>query len=164
MKKIKIMHGFVIGLIVVFALSFIGNIYLEFFSDFMDPYRELELYNDFIFGYYTSFVGVFLSVFTFIGLIYVENGLRITLKNGMFNDKSSHNFIMAGKLFFVSAILGVAFDIAVFLHSEGQRILGITVESLSKNFLLIILAFVLYIIADIIKNGNELKLDNDLTI
>ncbi len=82
----------------------------------------------------------------------------------MFNDKSSRNLIIAGKFFLVSAILGVAFDIAVFIHSDGERQLGVTVESLSKNFLLIILAFVLYIIADIIKNGNELKVDNELTI
>ncbi|PVW14248.1 DUF2975 domain-containing protein [Marixanthomonas spongiae] len=159
MKKIKLLHVFVVGLIILYILFFLGNTYVTFFSDFMDQFEYL--YDNFIFGYYTQFVGVFLSVFTFIGLIYVKKGLSITLKNGLFNFKSSINFITAGKYFLLSGVLGGVFDIILFFYSSGS-IVGIA--SFSQNFLLIILAFVLYIIADIIKNGTELKTENELTI
>jgi len=159
MRKIRLLSIFVIGLIAIYVLFFIGNIYVEFFSEFMDPYRYL--YDDFIFGYYTQqLVLQFFSVLSFIGLIYIRKSLKITLKNGLFNSKSSQNFISAGKYFFISGILGVLFDIAVFFHSDGMT----GFASFGQNFLLIILAFVLYIVADIIKNGNDLKIDYELTI
>ena len=158
MKKIKFLHGFVLVLIVIFALFFIGNMYIIFFSSFMEPLDYL--YEGFIFGYYTRFVGLFLSFWTFLGLLFVKKGLGITLKNGMFQSQSSRSFITAAKFFFISGILGGAFDVAIFIRAEGTA----GVDSFAQNLLLIILAFVLYIIADIIKNGNELKIDNELTI
>lgn len=158
MKKIKILHAFVIGVIVLFAISYIVNIYLIFFSKFMDQFDGL--YDDFIFGYYTQFVNSFSSIFTFIGLIYIKKGLSITLRNGFFNTKSAKNFITAAKWFFLSGIIGGAFEIAVFIHTQGS----IGFASFGQSLLLIIIAFVLYIIVDIIDNGNELKLDNELTI
>lgn len=158
MRKIKLLNTFVILLIVGFVLFFIGNIYITFFSNFMDQFREI--YDDFIFGYYTQFVGIFLSVFSFIGLIYIRKGLKITLQNGLFNAMSSRNFIKAGKYFLISGILGCVNDYAIFFHYGGTTYF----PGLNKNFLLIILAFVLYIIADIIKNANDLKIDNELTI
>ena len=158
MKKIKLLNAFVLGLIIIFVLFFIGNVYVTFFSEFMGQFEGL--YDDFIFGYYTSFVTLFFSVISFIGLIYIKKGLGITLKNGLFNAKSSQNFITAGKYFFISGILGGLFDVTLFFRSGGTT--GFSV--FGQNFLLIILAFVLYIIVDIIKNGNELQIDNDLTI
>lgn len=159
MKKIKIMHHFVLGLIILFVLYFIGNIYVTFLSDFL--YQFDNIHDNFIFGYYTQFVGIFLSVFTFIGLIYVKRGLSITLRNDVFNNRSSVNFINSAKYFLISGILGGAFDVAVFIYSKGSIY---ALATFGQNFLLVILALVLYIIADIIENGNELKLDNDLTI
>lgn len=158
MKKIKYLHAFVIGLIVIYILFFIGNAYITFFTNLTHQFEEL--YKTFIFGYYTQFVGIFFSVFTFIGLVYIEKGVRITVKKGFFNAKSSQHFITAGKYFLVSGILGGVFDLVIFFCSDGVS----GFASLGLNFLLIIMAFVLYIIADIIKNGNELKTENDLTI
>lgn len=158
MKKIKLLHVFVLGLIAIFILFFIGNTYVIFFSEFMDQFKDI--YDDFIFGYYTQFVGLFFSVISFIGLIYIRKGLKMTLKNGVFNSESSQNFVTAGKYFFVSGILGCIFEFAIFFNSGGPTAFG----SFGQNFLLIILAFVLNIIAIIIKNGNDLKIDNELTV
>ena len=158
MKKIKLLNGLVLGLIVIYILFFIANTYLTFFSDFMEPYKDL--YEDFIFGYYTQYVGIILSLICFIGLIYIRKGLGITLKNGVFNSESSQNFITGGKYFLASGVLGGAFDLAIFFRSNGTT----GIDSFSHNFLLVTLAFVLFIIADIIRDGNELKIDNDLTV
>ncbi len=158
MKKIKLLNAFVIGLILIFVLFFIGNVYITFFTEFMDQFDHI--YDDFIFGYYTQFVILFFSVISFIGLIYIRKALGITIKNGFFNSKSSEHFINAAIYFFISGILGGSFDVAVFIRSDGAT----GFAGFGQNFLLIIIAFVLYIIADIIKNGNELKIDNDLTI
>lgn len=95
-----------------------------------------------------------------MGLVYIRKGLRITLKNGLFNARSSQNFIKAGKYFLISGSLGCIFEFAIFFHSNGIYILA----GLGQYFLLIVLAFVLYIIADVIKNGNNLKIENELTI
>ena len=158
MKKIKLLNAFVLGLIIIFVLFFIGNVYVTYFSEFMDQFDHL--YGDFIFGYYTQFVTLFFSAISFIGLIYIRKALGITIKNGFFNSKSSEHFINAAKYFFISGILGGLFDVTLFFRSGGTT--GFSV--FGQNFLLIILAFVLYIIVDIIKNGNELQIDNDLTI
>lgn len=158
MKKIKLLSAIVVGLIGIFVLFFIGNVYVTFFTEFMDQFDHL--YDDFIFGYYTQFVSLFFSLISFIGLIYIRKALRITIKNGFFNSKSSEYFINAGKIFLLAGVLGGLLDLALFFRSSGTT----GFSFIGQNFLLIILAFTLYIIADIIKNGNELKIDNDLTI
>lgn len=158
MKKIKRINLLVLVLIAAYVLFFIGNIYVAYFSNFLNKFNGL--YEDYIFGYYTQFVSLFFSIITFIGLLYIKKGLRITLNNGLFNAKSSQNFIKAGRYFLISGLLGCIFEFVIFLHSNGIYMLA----GLGQYFLLIILAFVLYIIADIIKNGNDLKIENDLTI
>ncbi len=124
----------------------------------MEQFRSI--YDDFIFGYYTQFVSIIFSIFSFIGLLYIRNGLAITLNSGFFNSDSSHNFKVAGGYFFVSGLLRCIFEFAVLFYSGNLT----SFSSIGQSFLLIILSFVLYIISDIIKNGNDLKLDNELTI
>lgn len=158
MKKIQLLNAMVVGLIVIFILFFIGNIYLSFFFNFMDQFDHI--YDDFVFGSSTKFLVLFLSLLNFIGLIFIKKGLGVTLKNGVFNTKSSLNFVIAGYFFLITGILGGVFDIISFIHSNG--ITG--VASFGQDLLLVILSFILFTVADIIKNGNELKLDSELTI
>lgn len=57
-------------------------------------------------------------------------------------------------------LLGGVFNIISFIHSNG--ITG--VASFGQDLLLVILSFILFIVVDIIKNSNELRLDSELTI
>jgi len=168
MKKIKYLHWFIIGLIVLYTFNYIGSIYVDFFTDFTEVTLGDFDYSQFLFGRYTSYVAMFLSLFTFIGFIFIKKGLQQIIQNGIFNGKSSEHILNAGRFFTVSGILGFIFNIAISIHSSGDRgnmdSIIMRLDSLIVNFLLIILAFVFFIIADIIKNGNELKTENDLTI
>ncbi|HLV92710.1 MAG TPA: hypothetical protein VKX34_06270 [Aequorivita sp.] len=158
MKKIKLLNAMVIGLIVIFVMFFIGNIYLTFFSDFMNQFDHI--YDDFVFGSSTKFIVLFISSLTFVGLIFIKKGLGVTLKNEVFNSKSSLSFVVAGYFFLLSGALGGVFNIISFIHSNG--ITG--VASFGQDLLLVILSFILFIVVDIIKDGNELRLDSELTI
>src|SRR5690554_5172633 len=158
MKKIKLLNAMVIGLIVIFVMFFIGNIYLSFFSDFMDQFDHI--YDDFVFGSSTKFIVLFFSLLTFIGLIFIKKGLGVTLKYGVFNNKSSLSFVVAGYFLFISGVLVCIFNLISFIHSNGTT----GVASIGQDLLLVILSFILFIVVDIIKNGNELKLDSELTI
>jgi len=128
------------------------------FSDFMNEFDYL--YEEFVFGQYTQFIVMSFSVVTFVGLLYIRKGLQLTLRSGIFNDKSSIDFKFAAKFLLLSGILSGIFNIISFIHSLGIY----AIASFGQDLLLIILSFVLFIVADIIKNGNELKIDNELTV
>lgn len=158
MKKIKILNGFVLVLIVIYLLHFVGNVYLTFFIDFTNQFEEL--YKDFIFGYYTQFVSFAFSVVTFIGLLFIKNGLVEIIKKGFFNVMSAAKLKTAGKLFLVSGFFSLMFNIVLLFRSEEVLFFG----EMGQSFLLMIIGFGLYIIADILQNGNLLKQENELTI
>src|SRR5690554_2008805 len=100
MKKIKLFNAVVVGLITIFVLFFIGNTYLMVFSDFMNEFDYL--YEEFVFGQYTQFIVMSFSVVTFVGLLYIRKGLQLTLRSGIFNDKSSIDFKFAAKFLLLS--------------------------------------------------------------
>ena len=159
MRKIKFLNGFVIVLILIYIVHFIGNFYLSFFSDFVKPFDD-EMYKDFIFGYYTQFVGLTFSILTFIGLLFIKNGLGVIIKEGFFNLKSATKFKTAGKLLLLSGFLSLMFSIILFYSSRDITLLGV----IGQDFFLIVIGFSLYIIADVLQNGNLLKQENELTI
>lgn len=158
MNKIKFLNGFVLVLIVIYLIHFLGNTYLAFFTDFIEPFEHL--YKDFIFGYYTQFVGLVFSVVTFISLFFIKNGLGEIIKEGFFNAHSATQFKTAGKLFIISGFLNLVFSMVLLFRSEEVLFLG----EIGQSFLLMIIGFSFYIIADILQNGNLIKQENDLTI
>ncbi|MBT8244596.1 MAG: DUF2975 domain-containing protein [Winogradskyella sp.] len=159
MKKIKLLHSFIILLIILFSIHFATNIYLIFYSPY---YGNLigDSYNFLIFGFYTQFIGFVFSLISFIALFFIKSGLYSTLKNGYFNKVSSKKFKIAGRLFFISGSLSLTWDVFLLFYTNGETLF----EGISSNILLIFIGFSLLIISDFINNGNVLKQENDLTI
>ena len=160
MKKIKILHWFVIILITSYSLYFLANMYLTFYPpEFMNFNKEF--YNKFIFGYYTQFVGLVFSIVLFIALFFLKNGLNLTIKKGFFNQNSSVNLKTAGKLFLIYGLLNLIWDTILLFYSKGELYFA---AGISSDMLLILIGFSLFIIVDFIDNGNILQQENDLTI
>lgn len=158
MKKVKFLNSFILILIVIYLIHFLGNAYLTYFTEFIEPFKHL--YKSSLFGYYTQFIGLAFSVITFIGLLFIKSGLGEIIKGGFFNVNSATKFKTAGKLFLISGFLSLLFSSVLLFRSEEILFLG----ELGQNFLLMIIGFSLYIIADILQNGNFLKQENELTI
>ncbi len=142
----------------IYIIHFFGNFYLTFFTDFTDQFEDL--YKDFIFGYYTQFISIAFSILTFIGLLFIKNGLGVIIKEGFFNLKSATKFKTGGKLFLISGCLSLIFSIVLTYSSQELILFGV----MGQDFLLLVIGFSLYIIADILQNGNQLKQENELTI
>lgn len=158
MKRIKFLHVFIVLLLVVYGVNNIGSLYIEFFTDFNKGYRSVS--SQFIFGYYTQYVGMAISVLTFVGLFYTHKALLNTIKGGYFNEKAASYFLKASYLFLSSGICSFIFNLLLFQNSEEVMLF----TGMSKDFLLMLLGFGLLIVADILKNGNSIKIENDLTI
>ncbi|SFI54723.1 hypothetical protein [Olleya namhaensis] len=159
MKKIRILHWFVVALIVIYFVSFLANIYLAAYTpDFMN-FPE-EHYQKLIFGYYTQFVGLAISVITFSALFFLEKGLKDTIKNGFFNNNNVIKFKRTGQLFMVSGSLSLIWSITLLIYSNGMTLFS----GLSSSALLILVGFGLIILTDFINNGNQLQQENNLTI
>ncbi|AUC83101.1 DUF2975 domain-containing protein [Lacinutrix sp. Bg11-31] len=160
MKKIKILHWFVITLIVIFIIHFLTNMYLTFYTPGFMNFGD-EHYSQFIFGYYTQFVGLTFSILSFVALFFLRKGLGVTIKKGFFNKNSSKKFKIAGKLFLVSGVLSLLWDFTLLIYSKGEILF---VGSIISDILLLLIGFGLLIIADFITNGNTIQQENDLTI
>ncbi|WP_054852477.1 hypothetical protein [Olleya sp. ITB9] len=119
-----------------------------------------EFYQKFIFGYYTQFVGLAISVVTFIALFFLESGLKGTIKNGFFNHNNVIKFERTGQLFMFSGSLSLIWSIALLIYSNGMTLFS----GLSSSALLILVGFGLIILTDFINNGNQLQQENNLTI
>ena len=158
MKKMKFLNGFIFVLLIIYAINYLGSLYLEFFTDFTQGYRSIS--DQFIFGYYTQYVGMLISVVTFSGLFFVKKALGVTIKKGFFNLLSASNFKIAGYLFLVSGIFSLAFNMLLFNNSEEIMLF----TGMSKDVLLMILGFGLLIIVDILETGEDIQQENDLTI
>ncbi|WP_431133415.1 DUF2975 domain-containing protein [Psychroserpens mesophilus] len=159
MKKIKFLNVFIILLIVIYIVHFIGNVYITFFTNFLQP-SDSDFYKNFIFGYYTQFVGLIFSIITFIGLLFIKNGLSVIIKEDIFNFKSSIKFKTAGKLLLLSGFLSLIFSMTLFYSSQEITLLA----EIGRDFLLMVIGFSLYIVADILQNGSLLRQENELTI
>jgi len=160
MKKIKLLYWFIIGLILFYIISFLANLYLTFYPPGFMNFGE-EFYHQFIFGRYTHFVGMTISIFSFIALFVIQKGLFATIKNGFFNQSSSGKFKLAGKLFLIFGGLSLFWDTTLLIYSKGEFIFF---ERLSQDVFILLIGFGLLIITDFINNGNALQQENNLTI
>ncbi|PWH83741.1 hypothetical protein DIS18_04085 [Algibacter marinivivus] len=150
MKKIKFLHGLLIVLLTLFTISFFAELYN--FKTFEGEY----LYSHFI-------INMSISLIIIIGLFFKQRALYSIIRKGFFNSTIHANFKKAGLFFLIAGFGGVVFDV-VMISKISDRIVELLYSNLGKDFLLIMVGFSLFILADIIQNGSNLKLENDLTI
>lgn len=156
MKKIKIMHGFLKIFNIMLAFGMINYLRMPFFKM---PWETTENLNAVmgpsLVSFYTNMI--FGCVF-FIGLILVQKSLYYIIKTGYFNQKSTLLLKKVGFIFIISSIIDIirfAFNTSTFY----QKFNNIAVEI----FILIVGVGIL-IFSDVMKKGNDLKTENDLTI
>ena len=145
-------------MIVFHLFSFVTNIYLVEFSDYGETLTAN--YSQVFFGQATPYIPIILSILTFFGLIYVQRAISICILTGYFNVRSANKFRKAGLFLFLSGGLGMIFDLILFWKSKGATHFG----NLGMGLFMLIIAFSLYIIAEVIENGTLLPQDNELNI
>lgn len=158
MKNIKILHGFIIFMIVFHVFSFVTNIYLVEFSEYGETLKAS--YDQVIFGQVTPYIHIVLSLLTFGGLVYLQIALYNCIKKGYFNAWSAAKFRIAALYLLLSGGFGLIFDTILVWAAKGDILFG----NLGMDFFMLIIAFSLYVIADVIENGSLMRQDNELTI
>ncbi len=150
MKKIKFLHGFLVTLLVLNTLFFFAQIYnIAVFEG------EFE-YSEYVLGQSVILISI-------IGLFFLQRALYSIIKNGFFNNTAYSNLKRAG-LFFLMVGFGSIILNVVIIMRNSYDILELLYSNLGQDVLLIIVGFSLFILADVIQNGNILKNENDLTI
>ena len=149
MRKIKFLHGFLIFLLLIFCL----NIYNTFiiFKSF-----EGISNSDFI-------ITIIFSVITIIGLFFLQRAFYFIIKKEIFNTSTISNFKKTGLFFLISGIGSTLFN-SYMIFTDSDNTSHNFFFDFEKDFLLIMIGFGLFILADIIENGNILKQENELTI
>ena len=149
MKKIKVLHWFLVILMVLFAIGLLTNFYV--FKDF-----EGSKYLNFL------ITSAFATLIVF-GLFFMQRALFQIIKNGYFNTIVGVNFKRSGLCFLLSGFGSAIFNIFIF-NKDGFPNSEVLLLNLITYFLLIMIGLGLLVILEFVENGNVLQQENDLTI
>ncbi|MBC2843656.1 DUF2975 domain-containing protein [Winogradskyella flava] len=159
MKKIKFLHYFVIALLLINIIWFLRYIYYQpkFHKLFFNiaevqnyaPYKDVNF-----------LVDMFFYLLTIVGLFFIHLGLYDFIKKGFFNTKSYSRSRRAALLFVISGSFNFVFHVVNPLF-KGRNFFELFI---GNDFLILVLGIGLYVLADLVQNGNVLKQENDLTI
>lgn len=138
--------------------SFATNFYLLEISEHGETIKAG--YKNVVFGQVTPNINILLSILSFVSLLYVQSALSNCIKKGYFNYRSASKFRYAAIFLLLAGGVGLIFDLIWFWTSKGAT----TFTSLGMDFYMLIIAFSLYVIADVIENGSLMRQDNELTI
>lgn len=154
MKKIKILHGFLVALIMLYIAHFYSLIFI------MPKVLPDSIYEKTLFGYSTYYIEVCFSIIFFIGLIFTQRSLYFIIKKGLFNIKSAQLFKTGGFLLVISGFLVFVFGLFSIISTKNELYINRILQSIP----ILIIGFSLIIFSDFIKKGGVLKQENDLTI
>lgn len=118
------------------------------------------LYKDSVFGNYTPYIILLRIAVVIIALLNTQKALKAFIKDGYFNLKSSLRLKRSGSLLLIISIIGLIISILDMKQSsERDLLLDIIIYLLIVAISLGLLAF-----ADVIKKGNIIEIENNLTI
>ena len=152
MKKIKILHGFLVMLILLYVTHFYTTLFIM--PNFVDIFENK------IFGVSQFYLEFGFSILLFLGLIFTQISLFFVIKKGYFNYKSTMLFKRGGILILISGLLNLILGIALFWSNKED----VYINNILRAFPIVLIGFGLIIISDFLKKGNQLKSENDLTI
>lgn len=117
-------------------------------------------YKDSVFGNYSPYIMLAIIALLIIAFLNIQKGLQGFIKDGYFNFRSSERFKISGYLLLILSItmLMISF-LAIEKASEIEILSDIII-----NLLLIAIGIGLLAFSDVIKKGNVLKTENDLTV
>lgn len=98
-----------------------------------------------------------------ISLIFIKQACRMFLKHSYFNSKSVYYLTIGGFILILSALMGLGYYIFI-ISSLTKEQMKHTPAGIINDVTILVIGFALIAIADIIKKGINIKLENDLTI
>ena len=96
-------------------------------------------------------------------MCFLQSALFSIIKKGFFNNNAYNNFKNSGIFFLVAGSGGAIIDIVMIIRTS-DNIFELLYSNLGSDFLLIMIGFSLFTLADLVQNGNFIKTENDLTI
>jgi hypothetical protein len=118
------------------------------------------MYKDSIFGNFSPYVMLMRIAILIFALFNIQKGLQGFIKEGFFNFKSSERFNRSGYLLLLLSVSGIIITFLGMNQSQGVE----TLSNIIMYLLLLAIGVGLLAFSDVIKKGNIIETENNLTI
>ncbi|TDE05978.1 DUF2975 domain-containing protein [Flavobacterium sandaracinum] len=118
------------------------------------------MYKDSLFGHFSPYIMLVRIVIVLFALFNIQKGLQAFIKEGFFNIKSSDRFNRSGHLLLLLSVSGIIISLLVMYQSPEEQ----TLSDIIMYLLLLAIGIGLLAFADVIKKGNTIETENNLTI
>lgn len=118
------------------------------------------MYKDSIFGNFSPYVMFLRIAILIFALFNIQKGLQGFIKEGFFNFKSSERFNRSGYLLLVLSVSGIIITLLGMNQSQEVE----TLSNIIIDLLLLAIGIGLLAFSDVIKKGNSIETENNLTI
>jgi hypothetical protein len=118
------------------------------------------MYKNSIFGIFSPYVMLVRIAILILALFNIQKGLQGFIKEGFFNFKSSERFNRSGYLLLLLSVSGIIIRLFGVNQSPEDQILS----DIIMYLLLLAIGFGLLAFSDVIKKGNIIETENNLTI
>jgi hypothetical protein len=118
------------------------------------------MYKDSIFGNFSPYVMFVRIAILIFALFNIQKGLQSFIKEGFFNFKSSERFHRSGYLLLLLSISGIIIRLLGLNQSPEDQILS----DIIMYLLILAIGIGLLAFSDVIKKGNIIETENNLTI
>lgn len=156
MSKLKIL----LGLIYLYLILLLVHFYMLIFHWHAYP---MFTSSDLIFGGWLPYINVGSTIIYFISFSLLASGIFTIIRKGYFNKKAFKSFRVSGWTLLIIGVLHLLKDILSSLHENPFNNLN-SMISIILTISIIFLGLGILFLGDILKNGLQLKSENDLTI
>jgi hypothetical protein len=118
------------------------------------------MYKDSVFANFSPYIMLARIAILIFALFNIQKGLQSFIKEGFFNLKSSQHFKKSGYLLLIISLFGILISLqGIYGSAKGETISDIIIYLLLLSIGIGLLAF-----SDVIKKGNSIETENNLTI
>ena len=118
------------------------------------------MYKDSVFGNFSPYIMLARIAILIFALFNIQKGLQSFIKEGFFNLKSSQHFKKSGYLLLIISLFGILIS----LQGIDGAAKGETISDIIIYLLLLSIGIGLLAFSDVIKKGNSIETENNLTI
>lgn len=118
------------------------------------------MYKDSIFGNFSPYVMLMRIAILIFALFNIQKGLQGFIKEGFFNFKSSEKLNRSGYLLLLLSVSGITITLLGMNQSPEDQILS----DIIMHLLVLAIGIGLLAFSDVIKKGNSIEAENNLTI
>lgn len=158
MKKFKILSWILKLFICIYILGSLANGYaIHILYDNSIPSVSPNV----IFHFASS---ILLALILTIGFYFIQQSCAMFIQRGYFNSKSALYLTRGGYIIAATAILSFILLLTKLEIPVETKSIANIITNVGYNTMLLIVGFALVAVSDIIKKGESIKLENDLTI